>query len=133
MGKIIVNLTMVKVCGKMFLMIPPQKRVFASKMRRNPTRAEAYLWKFLRGKKIGYRFHRQNYRYGFILDFYCCPLRLGIEVDGGYHKPEIDKKKNDAMKYWGITLLRFPNWMVLNDIDYVIGIIRQTCLLIEKK
>lgn len=59
----------------------------ARSLRRDETRAEKLLWKYLRGRKLdGYKFRRQHPIDGkFILDFYCFEAKLGIEIDGQNH------------------------------------------------
>jgi very-short-patch-repair endonuclease len=59
-------------------------------LRKNMTPAESILWDHLRRKALeGYRFRRQHPAGRFILDFYCHPLRLAIELDGSvHHLPE---------------------------------------------
>ncbi len=54
-------------------------------LRQNQTPAENMLWQELRRKQIfGYKFRRQHAVGQFIIDFYCSPLKLGIEVDGNH-------------------------------------------------
>ena len=56
--------------------------------RKNPTKAEKYIWKILlKNKQLnGYKFTRQKPLSKFIVDFYCSKLLLAVEIDGGYHK-----------------------------------------------
>ena len=58
----------------------------AKLLRKNMTEAELLLWKQLKGKKmLGLRFRPQHPIDIFIADFYCHPIKLIIEVDGGTH------------------------------------------------
>jgi very-short-patch-repair endonuclease len=58
----------------------------AKVLRKSMTDAETILWDHLRRKEMeGFRFRRQHPVNRFILDFYCHPLRLAIEADGGIH------------------------------------------------
>ena len=53
--------------------------------RKNPTEAEALLWESLRNRQIfKLKFRRQYPIEGFILDFYCPEVKLGIEIDGKF-------------------------------------------------
>ncbi len=97
-------------------------------MRKNPTEAEEYLWKFLRFDQLGVRFRRQNPVRGRILDFYCDKAKLGIEVDGSIHddstQKENDAIRTDEMNNEGIEIIRFINEEVLHDIENVLHSIR---------
>ena len=65
----------------------PEKLVYARRMRKAPTPAEAALWQILRKSK--FKFHRQKIMFGWIVDFWCPSRSLVVEVDGGYHfEPE---------------------------------------------
>ena len=79
-------------------------------LRQNITKAEEILWEQLRGKKLlGLRFRPQHPIDIFIADFYCHPLKLVIEVDGGVHKSkeqqDYDIGREGELENWGITNL----------------------------
>ncbi|WP_347233084.1 endonuclease domain-containing protein [Sphingomonas glacialis] len=46
---------------------------------------EVLLWQVLRTRPDGHRFRRQAPAGDYVLDFYCAPARLAIEVDGEAH------------------------------------------------
>ncbi|MBM3181884.1 MAG: DUF559 domain-containing protein [Chloroflexi bacterium] len=48
----------------------------AKELRREMTPAEKLLWQQIRANKLGVRYRRQQVIQGFIVDFYCHPLRL---------------------------------------------------------
>ncbi len=58
---------------------------FAYQLRKNLTPAEKFLWERLRKKTMGVRFKCQHPAWIYVLDFYCHPLKLVIEVDGSIH------------------------------------------------
>lgn len=93
-------------------------------MRNNPTEAEAFLWKQLKGKGLGSDFKRQCIILDFIADFYCPSANLIIEVDGGYHLQEeqqqLDKEREERLQAKGYNILRFTNEQVLFDTDKVL-------------
>jgi very-short-patch-repair endonuclease len=61
-------------------------RHFAKKMRREPTDAEAAIWRLLRDRRLlQFKFRRQVPFQNFILDFVCFDRRLVIEIDGSQH------------------------------------------------
>ena len=67
----------------------------AKQLRSNMTPSEQMVWECVRGKKIlGLRFRPQHPIDLFIADFYCHPLKMVIEIDGGIHKSK-DQKEYD--------------------------------------
>ena len=102
---------------------------FANKMRHNMTKAEACLWRYaLRASSLGVPFRRERPIGRFIADFVCLPLKLVIEVDGVTHLYEEtkikDAQKDTALNEMGFEVLRFDDHLILNNMDFVIGIIR---------
>src|SRR5256885_15851430 len=94
----------------------------ASGLRRDGTKAEACLWKYVlrAGQMKGYEFRRQRPVLNYIADFMCKPLKLIIELDGGIHRDDL-VAENDAirqarLKEAGFIVLRFDNAMVLQRI-----------------
>ena len=73
---------------------------------------------------MGYDFHRQKPISRFICDFYCCELKLAIELDGITHEQEEviqkDKIKEQELNKRNITVLRFKDEEVFNDVDFVL-------------
>ena len=98
---------------------------YANKLRKEMTKAEACLWKYvLKAKQLnGYQFRRQRPVLKYIADFICMELMLVIEVDGITHHWEEtilkDKKKQTDLEATGFTVLRFTDDEVLNDINSV--------------
>ncbi len=80
-------------------------KTFSRNLRNNSTAGEILLWKKIRaGYMMNYTFNRQKPIKKYIVDFYCKPLNLVIEVDGGYHEEELqkikDKSGNRCWKKW---------------------------------
>lgn len=73
---------------------------------------------------MGYDFHRQKPIDNYILDFFCHELMLGIELDGLTHHFEDvhtrDIEKETRLNNLGITLLRFNDYEVHNDVANVV-------------
>lgn len=67
------------------------------------------------------------------MDFFCPKAHLVIEVDGGHHFTEVgkenDKLRDDYMKSFGLTVLRFSNSDMLNNIDNVMVSINKILLI----
>lgn len=92
------------------------------------TESEIRLWERVRKKQIlGTRFKRQYGMGPYILDFYVPKANLCIEVDGSIHdlkEVKIKDKNRDAfLKRNGITVLRFKNFEIQNELDKVIKVI----------
>ena len=84
------------------------------------------LWEKLRKNQLnGFRFKPQHPIKWFIADFYCHKAKLVIEVDGGIHNTiqnkEYDKNRMYELEQVGLTIIRFTNQEVLNDIDTVLA------------
>jgi very-short-patch-repair endonuclease len=100
-------------------------RDFAKGMRREPTDAEARMWKLLRDRRLAtFTFRRQVPFENFILDFVCFDQRLIIEVDGSQHASSEGDVARDARlstegfriaRYWNNDVLQQPA-AVLEDI-----------------
>ena len=110
----------------------------AKMLRKNMTEAELKLWEKLKGKKmLGLRFRPQHPIDIFIADFYCHPLKLILEVDGGIHKSknqkEYDIGREGELKNWGMKIIRFTNEEIENDIKSVLETIKQECILLQSE
>lgn len=105
----------------------------AKLLRDNMTASERKLWEHLKGKKmLDLRFRPQHPIDIFIADFYCHPLKLVIEVDGGIHKSrgqkEYDINRETELNSWGIKVIRFTNQDVEHSIAFVISEIERICI-----
>jgi very-short-patch-repair endonuclease len=106
---------------------------FAKELRRNKTTAEKLLWKHLRRKELeGFRFRQQHPIGPYIVDFYCDEAGLVVELDGGIHLDAEQRQKDwvrdRSMNDHGLTVLRFENREIIDDIDRVLGAIRRVLL-----
>jgi len=99
---------------------------FANKLRKDMTKAEACLWKYvLRASTLkGYSFRRQRPVLNYIADFMCKELSLIIEVDGITHTLEEvmqkDKVRQTELETAGFTVLRFTDDDVLKNMSSVV-------------
>ena len=99
------------------------------KLRKNLTPAEAFLWRYLKAKKLnGRRFQKQHSIDNFIVDFYCASEKLIIELDGQVHMnssaTEKDENRTAHIESLGFTVIRFENKMVFNHLESVLKEIR---------
>ena len=97
----------------------------AKELRRTETEAEKLLWTRLHKNQIlGLQFRRQHPINRFVADFYCPRIKLVIEVDGSIHElPEnqdYDIGRSEILNDFGITVMRFTNKQIINDIENVI-------------
>ena len=95
----------------------------AKELRKNMTDAEELLWQRLNNNQLGMRFRPQHPINIFIADFYCHQHKLVVEIDGGIHKHETQKEhdvgRTIELERFGITIIRFTNEQVINNIDDV--------------
>jgi very-short-patch-repair endonuclease len=116
----------------MFYSAKPHIFEKAKALRNSMTNSELTLWEKLKGKQVlGLRFRPQHPIDIFIADFYCHPIKLLIEVDGGIHKTteqkEYDIGRTAELNYWGIEVIRFTNEEVEINIDSVVDKITKIC------
>jgi len=94
-------------------------------LRTHQTEAEEKLWESIRGKRFrGLKFYRQYSVGGYILDFYCPKMRIGVELDGSQHKEKesklYDKNREKYLQASNIRIIRFWNDEVINDTGLVL-------------
>lgn len=103
----------------------PKIYEFAKDLRQNSTEAEKLLWEKIRNKKLsGLKFRRQHPLDNYIADFYCHEKKLAIELDGEIHNNEetraMDENRTFMLNELNITVMRFGNEEVINDVRAVI-------------
>jgi len=71
---------------------------------------------------MGYDFDRQRPIDKYIADFYCKDLMLAIEIDGETHigKKEYDMKRQKKLERLGVSILRFDDLDVRQNLDGVV-------------
>ena len=98
---------------------------YGRELRRGSTKAEQVLWEYLKNKKLnGLKFRRQHPLDKFIADFYCHEKKLVVELDGNIHDEieiqQYDQARTYDLKEFNITVIRFRNEEVLNNVENVI-------------
>jgi very-short-patch-repair endonuclease len=111
-----------KMPSRTILEYNPKLRDRARELRSNMTDAEVKLWQNLRMRQVaGVKFMRQRPIGNYIVDFYSPETGLVIEVDGGQHyekeSEEYDKIRDAFLQDQGLTVLRFTNMDVLQNIE----------------
>ena len=104
----------------------PKLKEFARYLRYNSTLSEVLLWKQLKGKALGYEFHRQVPIDEFIVDFYCHELMLVIEIDGSSHDDTYDYDLNRQTKLQdlGVSFIRLHDFDVKKKMVGVLSALR---------
>jgi very-short-patch-repair endonuclease len=110
---------------------------FSRKLRNHSTKGEILLWKKLRaGSMMYYQFNRQKPLNRYIVDFYCKPLNLVIEIDGSYHNQPLQRIKDEhrqkILESMGLNFLRFTEMQVRRNIDLVLKSIQNYILTYEQ-
>jgi very-short-patch-repair endonuclease len=99
----------------------------AKRLREEMTPPEIGLWLALRRNDAGLRFRKQHAAGVYVLDFYCAPARLAIEVDGEAHsrgdRPQRDAIRDQWLATQGVRTLRYPAVEVLSNLEGVVRII----------
>lgn len=107
----------------------PKLVPLAKSLRQNMTLGEIALWREISTKKLGVRFSRQIPIDEYIVDFYCKDLQLAIEVDGSIHfkegHQEKDAKRQRKLESLGVTVIRFSDLDVKNNLSWVINEINE--------
>ena len=103
----------------------------ARNLRSLSTDVERDLWYRLRNRQIeGCKFRRQHPVAGYVLDFACEELKLGIELDGGQHNEQdtaiYDQQRTATLEEAGWRILRFWNNDVIQNMDGVLTVIMNT-------
>ncbi|HMK24780.1 MAG TPA: DUF559 domain-containing protein, partial [Chitinophagaceae bacterium] len=95
----------------------PKQYELAKEMRKGHTEAEGILWELLRDSKLGVKFRRQHPIESYIVDFVCLQEKMIVEVDGGYHNTEeqkrYDEERTKVLNEIGFDVIRFTNEEVI--------------------
>lgn len=104
----------------------------AKRLRREMTPPEIGLWLALRSNTENLRFRKQHGAGDYVLDFYCAPAKLAVEVDGEAHergdRPERDAVRDVWLASRGVRVLRYPAREVLANLDGVVQQILATAI-----
>ena len=96
----------------------------ARKLRRSMSLPEVLLWRELRKKPNGLQYRRQHPAGPYVLDFFCAPAKLAIEVDSEAHnrgkRPERDEIRDEWLKEQGVQVVRISATDVLKNLDGVL-------------
>jgi very-short-patch-repair endonuclease len=121
-----------------FLPYNTDRKQLSRYLRNNSTLSEVLLWKELRAAQImGYTFNRQKPLDNFIVDFYCKPLKLVIEIDGSTHDDDDvwvnDERRQAILEALDLCFLRFADDEVKQDMVKVLRAIENYITRFEEK
>ncbi len=106
----------------------------AKRLRKIMTPPEIGLWLALRQNDAGLRFRKQHAAGDYVLDFYCAPSRLAIEVDGEVHargdRPVRDTLRDAWLSGQDVRVLRYPASEVLTNLE---GVMQQIIAIARKR
>jgi very-short-patch-repair endonuclease len=107
----------------------------AKSLRKVMTPPEIGLWLALRQNESGLRFRKQHAAGDYVLDFYCAPAELAIEVDGEAHsrgdRPARDAVRDAWLAEHGVRVLRYSASDVLSNLE---GVVREIMIVaIERR
>ena len=95
--------------------------VLARRLRREMSLPERVLWAQLRGQQLGVKFRKGHPIGPYVIDFYCCEIRLAVEVDGEAHgrgeAPGFDERRDAFLRENGHHVLRFTANDVLRNLE----------------
>lgn len=103
----------------------------AGKLRNNATDVERLLWRHLKSGQIeGVKFRRQQPIETYVVDFVSFDKKVIIELDGSQHSESAgcDEQRDACLTANGLTVLRFWNNEVVENIEGVLEVIRKRCL-----
>jgi len=111
----------------------PHLKELARQLRKNSTLPEILLWNNIKGKVLGYEFHRQVPLDEFIVDFYCHELLLAIEIDGNTHdyNYEHDESRQRTLEKLGVRFIRFSDNDVKRNMNDVLRALQYVIAEIE--
>jgi very-short-patch-repair endonuclease len=117
--------------GPRILQTPIKQVKRARRLRREMSLPEVLLWRVLRTKPDGLKFHRQFPIGRLTADFACLERRLVIEIDGEAHglgdQPRRDAGRDAFLTEQGFRIMRIPAREVLSDLDVVVCGILERC------
>lgn len=111
-------------------------KTLCRELRKSSTNAERVFWELVRNRKyLNKKFYRQYPLFFdylgketfYIADFFCFEDKLVIEIDGAYHEHQKgkDKLRTAVINLLGISVVRFKNEEVENNITMVMEEIKQ--------
>ena len=112
----------------------PELKEIRRALRNHLMPSEATLWKALqRSQLAGRKFRRQHSVGNYVLDFYCPPEKLAVELAGAPHFTaagyEYDTARTAYLAEKGIRVIRFENELVFISLE---GVLARICEMFDE-
>ena len=115
---------------------PTRSKNFRQHLRNNLTPPEKILWQYLKSNQLGYKFRRQHGIGKYIVDFYCAPLYLVVEIDGTVHGETVIVKKDEIreefLKNLHLRIKRYTAREIYNELEGVLDDLQRYCAELTK-
>lgn len=108
----------------------PKLKQRAKELRKAGVLSEVLMWNQLKkGQILGLDFDRQKIIGNYIVDFFNANLGLVIEIDGSSHdeKQEYDEHRQAFLEGLGLTVIRYQDREVKNNMDGIITNLKEVC------
>src|SRR2546423_10465629 len=93
----------------------------ARELRSDMSATERRVWYHLRGRRLaGFKCRRQHPIGPYFADFACLSASLVVEVDGEFHEPESDRRKDQYFRARGFRVMRIPATCTDRHLDDVV-------------
>jgi glutamate racemase len=104
-----------------YISYDPELKEYARENRKSNNPMQSEMWSLLRGKRLGYKFHREKPIGKYIVDFYSSELKLAIEIDGDSHleNPLKESERTKFLNKLWIHVLRYTNAEVENMLESI--------------
>ena len=92
----------------------------ARKLRQAKNLSEVLFWNQVKRKQcLGLDFDRQTVIGNYIVDFYCKPLGIIVEIDGKSHdnKKEYDQRRDEYLEGLGLVVIHIPVIEVFQNME----------------
>ena len=102
----------------------------ARAMRAEQVPAEQKLWRRLRNRSlVRLKIRRQVPIGAYVVDFYCAEASVVVEIDGESHedRERYDERRTDWLRSRGLTVIRFNNVEVHENLEGVLSAIARAC------
>ena len=109
------------------------RRARARALRQSASKTEYKVWLVLSRKQMGVSFRRQHPVGPYFLDYYCPSLRFAVEIDGDWHDPNRDARRDAFLGERGISIMRIPVSHIDESLEAVAQQIRSEIELIRQR
>ena len=103
-----------------------------NKIKKNLTLEEKLIWDFIKERKLcNIKFKKETLIGKYILNFYSPEVEFGIEIDNNTHTKKYILTKDEYMQSMGITVIKFSNSEIKNDLEDTLKNIKESIINIK--